>query len=81
MMGTQQSNAELFVYGINLEKRVRADHPLRLIKERVDFSFVRAEVADLYGYNGHESVDPEVILKMMFLLFFGRGRNGHRPVS
>lgn len=70
MMGTQDSQPSLFSYHINLEQRVRADNPLRQIKEAVDFSFVRAEVADRYGYNGNESVDPEVILKMMFLLFF-----------
>ena len=69
MMGTQDSQPSLFSYHINLEQRVRADNPLRQIKEAVDFSFVRAEVADRYGYNGNESVDPEVILKMMFLLF------------
>jgi transposase len=31
---------------------------------------VRAEVAHCYGKNGQVSVDPEVIMKMMFLLFF-----------
>ncbi len=31
---------------------------------------MRAEVGDRYGRNGHVSVDPEVILKMMFLLFY-----------
>jgi transposase len=31
---------------------------------------VREEVAHCYGTSGNESVDPEVILKMMFLLFF-----------
>jgi transposase len=36
----------------------------------VDFGWVRAEVAHCYGYNGNESVDPEVILKLLFLLFF-----------
>jgi transposase len=36
----------------------------------IDFTFARAEVAPTYGYNGHVSVDPAVILKMMFLLFF-----------
>jgi len=40
------------------------------MKEALDFSFVREAVADRYGYNGNVSVDPEVILKMMFLLFF-----------
>src|SRR5205823_13387594 len=36
----------------------------------IDFGFVRAAVAHCYGKNGNESIAPEVILKMMFLLFF-----------
>jgi transposase len=70
MMGTQEGQSELFSYQINLDKRVRSDNALRRVKEAIDFSFVRAEVAALYGSNGNESVDPTVILKMMFLLFF-----------
>ena len=70
MMGSQQPQKELFSYQIDLDRRVRCDHPLRQVQQAVDFSFVRAEVAHLYGYNGNESVDPAVILKMMFLLFF-----------
>jgi transposase len=59
----------LFAYGINLDARVRKDNPLRRIAEVIDFSFVRDEVRKLYGRKGHESVDPEIILKLMFLLF------------
>jgi transposase len=70
MMGEQKSEPELFNYAVNLEKRVRANHPLRQIKAAIDFSFVREEVAHCYGKKGNESVAPEVILKMMFLLFF-----------
>src|SRR3990172_9474011 len=70
MMGTRQPQKELFNYQVDLDKRIRVDHPLRRVKAQVDFSFVRGEVAHCYGYNGNESVDPEVILKMMFLLFF-----------
>jgi transposase len=70
MMGEQRSEPELFNYAVNLEKRVRANHPLRRVKAAVDFSFVREEVAHCYGNKGNESVPPEVILKMMFLLFF-----------
>jgi transposase len=70
MMGTQKSEPQLFHYAVNLEKRVRANHPLRQVKTAIDFSFVREEVARCYGRNGNESVPPEVILKMMFLLFF-----------
>src|SRR6266705_4625237 len=70
MMGEQRSERELFNYAVNLEKRVRSDHPLRRVAAVVDFKFVREEVARCYGSKGHVSVDPEVIMKMMFLLFF-----------
>jgi transposase len=70
MMGEQKSEAQLFNYAVNLEKRVRANHPLRQVKAAIDFGFVREEVAHCYGKKGNESVAPEVILKMMFLLFF-----------
>jgi len=70
MMGEQKSEAQLFNYAVNLEKRVRSNHPLRQVKAAIDFGFVREEVAHCYGKKGNESVAPEVILKMMFLLFF-----------
>src|SRR5438067_9091516 len=70
MMGTPKGEQQLFNYAVNLEKRVRASHPLRQVKAAIDFSFVREEVAHCYGHNGNESVPPEVILKMIFLLFF-----------
>jgi transposase len=70
MMGQQKSEPRLFNYAVNLEKRVRANHPLRQVKAVIDFSFAREEVVHCYGRNGNESVPPEVILKMMFLLFF-----------
>ncbi len=70
MMGKQDDQREWFSYKVNLDQRVRKDHPLRRVLETVDFSFVRGEVSQFYGVNGNESVDPEVIMKMMFLLFF-----------
>ena len=70
MMGTQDNQQPLFYVGFDLDSRVRPDDPLRQVKQRVDFSFVRREVAWLYGGNGHVSIDPEVILKLLFLLFF-----------
>ena len=56
MMGEQRQERALFSYAINLEKRVRADHPLRRVAAAVDFSFVRQEVAQCYGRNGNVSV-------------------------
>ena len=70
MMGTNQPQKDLFSYQIDLDKRVRSDHPLRQIAGTVDFTFVRAAVAGSYGYNGNVSVDPTVVMKMMFLLFY-----------
>jgi transposase len=70
MMGIHEGQKELFTYGVNLDRRVRADHPLRAICSTIDFGFVRAEVAGCHGRNGNESVDPVVIIKLMFVLFF-----------
>lgn len=70
MMGQQQAQAELFNYHVNLDKRVRLDHPLRKIQSSIDWSFIPRMVAPYYGNNGNVSVDPVVIMKMMFLLFY-----------
>ncbi len=60
----------LFHYGINIDKRLRANHPLRRIVELIDFDFVYNEVRAFYGNNGNESVPPPVILKLMLLFVF-----------
>jgi len=49
MMGQRKSDPQLFNYAVNLEKRVRANHPLREVKALIDFGFVREEVAHCYG--------------------------------
>lgn len=69
MMGYQEASQEnLFMYGINLEDRIRKDHPLRKMKELIDFDFIYKEVGEKYGKNGNVSVPPPVILKLMLLL-------------
>lgn len=70
MMGSHQPQKELFAYRVDLDQRIPPDHVLRRVRAAVDFDFVRAKVAGTYGYNGHESVDPAILLKLMFLLFF-----------
>src|SRR5436189_5872234 len=70
MMGQHKSDPQLFNYAVNLEKRVRSNQRVRKVKAAIDFGFVREQVAHCYGKKGNESVAPEVILKMMFLLFF-----------
>ena len=72
MMGQQAKGRQLkmFYQGLSLERRVRPDHPLRQVKKLVDFDFIYQEVAPCYGVNGHVSVPPPVILKLMLLLVF-----------
>jgi transposase len=71
MMGMQQSpQSSLFYIGINIDKRVRSNHPLRRVKQLIDFDFAYNEVKDRYGANGNVSVPPPVILKLMLLLIF-----------
>jgi transposase len=67
-MGGRDPQAPMWSYRVNLDKRVRSDHPLRRINV-VDLSFVRGQVAHTYGRRGNKSVPPEVILRMMLLLF------------
>jgi len=70
MMGRQSDyQHKLFVKGFNLDKRIRKDHLLRKIAEKIDFNFIYDEVKESYGLNGNVSVPPPVILKMMLLLF------------
>jgi len=71
MMGKQQiPQRSLFHYGINIDKRVRSNHPLRKVSELIDFEFIYQEVNECYGHNGNVSVPPPVILKLMLLLIF-----------
>lgn len=69
MMSCQSPPGDpLFSFNVQLETRVRKDHPLRQIKELVDFDFIYKEVEKTYGKNGNVSVPPPVILKLMLLL-------------
>jgi len=71
MMGKpNQLEPKLFYHGVSIDRRMPQDHPLRKIEQLVNFNFIRSKVADLYGRRGNESVDPAVILKLMFLLFY-----------
>jgi transposase len=71
MMGpAKRHEAKLFYVGLNLEERVPADHPLRAVAQQVDFGRVREQVRPLYGIRGNRSVDPSVLMKLMFLLHY-----------
>jgi transposase len=69
MMSEGDAEAPMWSYQVNLEKRVRDDHPLRRINQVLNLGFVRKQVAHTYGRRGNKSVPPEVIIRMMLLLF------------
>jgi hypothetical protein len=43
MMGERDPQKQLWNYQVNLDKRVRSDHPLRRINETLELNFVRRE--------------------------------------
>jgi transposase len=65
-----QLQPKLFYNSLSLEQRIHKDNSLRKIKDIIDFWFIRSEVKGLYDYNGNQSIDLAVILKLMFLLFY-----------
>lgn len=63
MMGQQKSERELFSYAVNLEKRVRSDHPLRRVAAAIDFSlcvfsFGNAEEMERPGLRARDRSRP-----------------------
>ena len=62
------SQPQLFSY-VDLEERVRPDHPLRRIKTLADAALKEMDqtLTDLYSPLGRESIPPEQLLKASLL--------------
>jgi len=71
MRGSDQQSGSLFCY-VDLEARVRADHPLRAIRSIVDAALGRldGEFAVLYSGIGRPSIAPERLLRALLLQAF-----------
>jgi transposase len=71
MRGDDTVSASLFSY-VDLEKRVRTDHPLRVIRGVVNATLLElSPVFDaLYSPNGRESIPPERLLRALLLQAF-----------
>ena len=71
MRGTDKRSGELFSY-VDLEQRVRADHPLRAIRLVVSEALgaLSGEFAALYSGMGRPSIAPEMLLRAMLLQAF-----------
>lgn len=71
MRGGDDRTGELFSY-VDLEARVRRDHPLRTIRTIVNeaLAALEREFAELYGRTGRPSIAPEKLLRAMLLQAF-----------
>jgi len=71
MRGGDKRTGELFSY-VDLEKRVRSDHPLRAIRGLVNEALVALvdEFSALYAPIGRPSIPPEKLLRAMLLQAF-----------
>ena len=71
MRGGDNRTGELFSY-VDLEARVRRDHPLRPIRIIVNeaLSVLEREFAALYSPIGRPSIPPEKLLRAMLLQAF-----------
>jgi transposase len=71
LRGTDERTGALFSY-VDLEARVRKDHPLRLIRAVVTEAFgaMEREIASLYSGTGRPSIAPERLLRAMLLQAF-----------
>jgi transposase len=69
--GSDDRSGELFSY-VDLEARVRADHPLRVIRTIVNeaLSTMEREFEPLYSPIGRPSIAPEKLLRAMLLPAF-----------
>jgi transposase len=68
MRGSDEVAGSLFSY-VSLEKRVPADHPLRVIRRIVNATLadMSAEFDALYPATGRESIPPERLLRALLL--------------
>src|SRR5437016_7462353 len=71
MRGSDKRPRELFSY-VDLEKRVRLDHPLRAIRALSDAALeaLSADFAALYSGLGRPLIPPEMLLRAMLLQAF-----------
>lgn len=71
MRGSDSRSGELFSY-VDLERRVRPDHPLRPIREMANAALERlsGDFAGLYSGMGRPSIAPEMLLRAMLLQAF-----------
>src|SRR5436190_9948554 len=68
MMGSHARSEALFYY-FRLEDQVPESHLLRLIDKHISFEFVRQRLKDSYSETGRPSIDPELLLRILMIVY------------
>jgi transposase len=80
MIGRQAFQEALF-YRFRIEDQVPADHLLRWIDWLLDFGAIRHEFEALYSHTGRQSVDPELMIRMLLIGYLYGIRSERRLVD
>jgi transposase len=70
MMGTKERNFQALPENLSLEDLGPVDNFYRRLQQKLDLSFVRELVEDLYAASGRPSVDPEVFFRLQLVMFY-----------
>jgi transposase len=70
MLGPVKSRCLDQPIAVSLEELVPADHCYRHLEAKLDLSFVREWVRELYADRGRPSIDPVVFFKLQLVMFF-----------
>jgi len=73
LRGSDERTGSLFSY-VDVERRMRKDHPLRAIRKLVDDALfaMDGDLAALYSGIGRPSIAPQMLLRAMLLQDFIR---------
>jgi transposase len=66
---------------VSLEDMVPANHFYRHLEAKLDLSFVRDWVSDLYAERGRPSIDPVIFFKLQLVMFFEGIRSERKLVE
>ena len=66
MLGENRRSEAMFYY-VKIEEMIPENYLLRLVDKHIDLGFIRDRVKHLYSHTGRPSIDPEVLLRMLFV--------------
>jgi transposase len=81
MLGPAKSRRLDQPIAVSLEDLVPADHFYRHLEDKLDLSFVREWVQELYAERGRPSIDPVIFFKLQLIMFFEGVRSERQLIA